>query len=458
MSGTYIPLIYADFATGQFFLNGVPCLATDIFIQSPSVTGAVAIDSNGLKTALTTGTPETGPCPCLSAAALSLLNTKLLPGQFACVWEAYVASVSTDGTPSGDINITIKGNGNTVITEVENVAIITGDPSAEGMRVVTWNDSALFPPSDFPTGNGVGTPNQLAFLLDSSYTISASANGSSVASIARGITLPITEFDSWTFFGSAESDGGTVSYTTFFAIYFPFDPSALPPASPPGTRPGAPGPILPGQVIRAGCSLIAVTDYNSDTGTYTGVVSGADLPTIPNDPFDTTFPIAADSYGVFIPSSTVSGLDYLEGKQVMASVDGLPQGPFTVADGEIALTSPGSIIVVGLSYTPQLQTLRLEMEGVPTLQGRRKLLQAVDVIVADTLGLKVGGEFSSLFPMPDLVIPATLPPPTLRSGVFHALTGDGWNIDGQVCFQQDWPLPATILGVVYEVEIGDDGA
>jgi hypothetical protein len=116
-------------------------------------------------------------------------------------------------------------------------------------------------------------------------------------------------------------------------------------------------------------------------------------------------------------------------------------------------------VTIGLAYTPQLQTLQLDT-GEPTIQGKEKKISAVTVRVNETLGLSIGQGFDTLVPMKDLV----------RGNVGSAtnelvtglVTGDAmtiidpkWTVPGQYCIQQDFPFPASILGVIPQITIGN---
>ena len=217
------------------------------------------------------------------------------------------------------------------------------------------------------------------------------------------------------------------------------------------------------QVIRAGCSLLDVTTINEDTFSGVATLTFGGFTVINDDPDGTILPFGVGDWSLATPESIVTGLGYLEDKEVWAFADGNPLGPFIVSGGTITLPFAASNIIVGLLYTCDLMSLRLEIEGQPTIQGRRKILPGVSVILNQALGLEVGMDFDHLFPMqsefltPPLLQPGFGPIPVpLFSGVVRAPTGGVWDIDGQVAVRQSLPLPATVLGLVFEATIGDD--
>lgn len=133
-------------------------------------------------------------------------------------------------------------------------------------------------------------------------------------------------------------------------------------------------------------------------------------------------------------------------------------GTFTLP----APTSPATgytRVTLGLFYTPQLKTLQLDL-GEPTVQGKRKKITAVTVRCENTLGLQIGSDFNNLVVMKDLV------PGNVGSATNQVVTGlvtadartiidPKWSVPGQYCIQQPFPYPASILGVIPEIAVGD---
>jgi hypothetical protein len=113
-------------------------------------------------------------------------------------------------------------------------------------------------------------------------------------------------------------------------------------------------------------------------------------------------------------------------------------------------------VVAGLAYTCQLQTLYLDV-GEPTIQGKRKNISAMTVRVDQSRGLKMGQTFDDLTEFKDRNLNTIGFPIELFTGDDRIIIGGGWNSEGQLCIQQDYPLPATILGVIPEIQVGDTG-
>jgi hypothetical protein len=110
--------------------------------------------------------------------------------------------------------------------------------------------------------------------------------------------------------------------------------------------------------------------------------------------------------------------------------------------------------------------------GKGTSQGKRKKFPDITLRVADTLGLQVGTSFANAVPVKDFqigAIPSLSTGPALVTDLVNPSTGpngqvtDGftvndplWQEAGQLCIQQNLPYPATILGIIPDITMGDE--
>ncbi len=211
-----------------------------------------------------------------------------------------------------------------------------------------------------------------------------------------------------------------------------------------------------GDVVVVGCARVRI-DAVIDASNYEVTYIHGDLldHTIPNDPNQTVVPIAGGEWSWVTPTGTLGGLEHLEGKEVWALADGNVMGPLVVSEGEAMLseTATFACVVVGLSYTSQLKTLYLTVEGLlpGTIQGKRKFTPAATLRVDCTLGLSAGIDFDHLTPVPDLQ--GTEP----FTGDARVVVFGDWTERAEVCVEQTAPLPATVLGIITEVTAGDTG-
>jgi hypothetical protein len=165
------------------------------------------------------------------------------------------------------------------------------------------------------------------------------------------------------------------------------------------------------------------------------------------------------------PATSFSGAQFLAGLTVTGLADGNVISPFLMpVTGAFTLPTAASTVTIGLGYTCDLQTLPIEM-GDPTVQGKVKHITDINTLVADTLGLSCGSDFSNLVPMKDLVVGNVSSMLTglssqtvtdLVSGQAKTFINPTNNVPGQVAIRQPNPLPATVLGVVLDVDVGDN--
>lgn len=209
-----------------------------------------------------------------------------------------------------------------------------------------------------------------------------------------------------------------------------------------------------GDFVRVGGGVIKIA-ANSNGITFTGQIVRP--MTYVNQYTNQLFPTNNWSYWTTVNS--VSGLSQLEGQDVYGVADGAVIGPLLVTGGDVALPSPASKITLGLAYLPQLQTLPLDL-GEPTVQGKRKKIAAIGLRVADTLGLQIGTSFANAVAMKDFILGNV--GTQSNEQITDLVNGDGrtiidqeWQEAGSYCIQQSLPYPATVLGAMPEVVVGD---
>lgn len=213
-----------------------------------------------------------------------------------------------------------------------------------------------------------------------------------------------------------------------------------------------------GWVLRAGGGIYTITTFvNSGEVGLTVVQVPTQINPYTNNPFN-----ISTGYTIWQPFTTFTGLTQLVGSTVIGVADGNVVGPFTVsASGTVTLPAPATKVTLGLAFTPDLQTLPLDL-GEPTVQGKRKKITAATLRVADTLGLSIGTKFSTLVPMKDFLL-GNLGSQS-NQFVTGLVSGDGrtvldqdWQEAGNYCIRQTLPYPATVLAAMPEVTVGDDG-
>jgi hypothetical protein len=197
-----------------------------------------------------------------------------------------------------------------------------------------------------------------------------------------------------------------------------------------------------------------ITSYTSATQVVASIESP--FPALFDSPNADPIMVGAGSWSMTAPTTKVFGLDHLIGKTVAIVADGrvLPN-QVVAADGSVTLDTPATKIFVGLSFVAQFQSLYLDV-GEPTTQGKMKFVQALTLRVDRTRGLKAGPDFNSLLEIKSMQVPFA-PPNELYSGDLRINLLTKWTEGGQVAVQQDYPVPATILGLIPDFVGGDNG-
>jgi len=208
-------------------------------------------------------------------------------------------------------------------------------------------------------------------------------------------------------------------------------------------------------VLRMGGGIATIATFVSPTileGTWNVSPSAV----LSNDPANTPLPAESGDWSLTTPFTTFYGLDYLEGQTVSILADGSVVTPQVVTNGSITLSSPATLVTVGLKYQAQLQTMYLDIGSGETVQGKRKRVTALTVRADNTRGLSAGRTFATLVPIKEFnpYVPINYAIP-LVTGDERVVMDALWDDVGQICLQQDDPLPATVLGVIPEIVVGD---
>jgi hypothetical protein len=216
----------------------------------------------------------------------------------------------------------------------------------------------------------------------------------------------------------------------------------------------------PGYAIRANNGVFQVQAYNSQTQVVATPMRQPvyDLEASPNaPPVINLSSCPSGTWSCTAPALTVNGLNHLEGMSVTGLADGGVITPRTVTQGTVTLDYPASDIVIGLPFQCQLQSMYIDV-GEPTIQTKFKKISDIFARVVNTRGLKAGPDFQHLVEIKERSTQPYGSPVELITGDEGPLyLSPSWNRAGQVCFQQDYPLPATLAGFISYLNVGSDG-
>jgi len=145
-------------------------------------------------------------------------------------------------------------------------------------------------------------------------------------------------------------------------------------------------------------------------------------------------------------TTTITGLDHLEGLEVDIVADGSQVTAKTVSSGSITLDAAASFVVVGLSYTSTLQPsiIATSLEDGTSL-GRRVVCKQVHLQLWKSRGIELADSSTSTF----YDIGAT----TLTTGEIDVNNGGSHRDNIDVTVRQTAPYPAAILAMILEFDI-----
>jgi len=170
----------------------------------------------------------------------------------------------------------------------------------------------------------------------------------------------------------------------------------------------------------------------------------------------TLFGAYDDGGNVRLAVTTVGNLWHLEGKtNVTALANGYVLKDLTVTNGKVTLPDAASRVAVGLPYTCEIKTLRLDAgTGAETIQGKDQKVSRLTVRVENTLGFWAGPDDTHMREA-KFGLPALLgQPPEMVTGDRNITLSPHWGKTGQYIIQQRDPLPLTVLSLIPDVIIG----
>jgi len=207
-----------------------------------------------------------------------------------------------------------------------------------------------------------------------------------------------------------------------------------------------------GSIIRAGGGKMEITSYTSGTEVdvtihrgLTNVIHGTTTP----------YPVIANEWSLGVPTTTVSGLWHLEGETVTALCDGNVLPDTVVVNGAIEIPYAASMIVVGIPYQCKGKTLPLTFPS-EVIEGRRSRIIGTAVRMLDSRGLAFGEDEGQIYELPERAGEPWGEPTTPISGVRYRTVAQEWIEGGALYWEQNYPVPASIIGIVLDIDVGDD--
>jgi len=149
-------------------------------------------------------------------------------------------------------------------------------------------------------------------------------------------------------------------------------------------------------------------------------------------------------------TTSITGLNHLEGVSVTILADGSAHANKTVSGGAITLDRSSSKVHVGYGYTSSLETLRMEAgaeDGIA--QGKIKRIHGVTARFFQTVGAELGPDTNNLDRLPfrdsSMNMDEAVP---LFNGDKEISFPSGYDNDAKIVIRQTQPLPMTILAIM----------
>ena len=157
-------------------------------------------------------------------------------------------------------------------------------------------------------------------------------------------------------------------------------------------------------------------------------------------------------------TTTISGLDHLEGETVSVLADGSTHPDKVVSSGGITLDRSSTKVKVGLPYVSLLQTMRIDAgANNGTSQSKTKRIYEITARLYESIGIEIGPDLTNMER-----IPFRSSANAMDSGI-NVFTGDkeiefrgNYETDGFIFVRQNQPLPLTVLSL-YPRLITNDG-
>lgn len=209
-----------------------------------------------------------------------------------------------------------------------------------------------------------------------------------------------------------------------------------------------------GYVVRGAGGIFRVSEFIDPKNVIANVVVSA-TNLIPEDPLKRVIPAAGGDWSYSQPVTEIYGLTHLEGETVSILADGNVMPPTKVVGGKIVLSQPVTKAIIGLAYQCVAKTLPATTQQA-VIEARRKRFVGVGVRFSDSRGLEYGTALDRLWSVKERTSEPYGVPTRVINGIKYLIPSSEWKEDAQMYFVQNNPLPSTILGLVSDMEIGDD--
>ena len=157
-------------------------------------------------------------------------------------------------------------------------------------------------------------------------------------------------------------------------------------------------------------------------------------------------------------TTTISGLNHLNGQSLSVLADGQVQANVTPTNGRVTISPAASYVTFGLAYKSQGKKLRADGGAADgTSIGKTRIINRVGFNLLNTYSLNIGPDFSSLDTCNLDSTTAGVPgaQPAMFTGITTQLLSMAHDFDNMFCWEQNDPAPGTICGI-YPSMVAED--
>ncbi len=223
--------------------------------------------------------------------------------------------------------------------------------------------------------------------------------------------------------------------------------------------------VLPGETIEDEVYYVVQRTINGGTVRY------LEKWAMESEAKGTSLSKIADAFITYEGAATVTitGLDHLEGEDVVVWAAGADVGTatstasswtftYTVSSGQITLAEAATDVTVGLPYRARWQSSKMALAnafGTPLT--KRKRIPNFGIILADThaQGLLIGRDFTNMDNLPQIRDGAPEDLTSVVADIDEGVIGfpGEWSTDARICLESRAPRPATVLAFVAGSEL-----
>ena len=158
-----------------------------------------------------------------------------------------------------------------------------------------------------------------------------------------------------------------------------------------------------------------------------------------------------------VPTTTITGLSYLNGETVSVLRDGGGHPDVIVTNGQITLQVAASVVQVGLKCPANLITMEIEGGAdVGTAQGKVKRAMTAAVRVKNTLGGQIGLAGGPLQNMHDNTgVTLGSVPPLITGDLPRLSLSSDYDTSCKIQIQQNQPFQMEVLGVFPQIQVNE---